>query len=168
MRKIVILIIFANFLSCKGEDCTRQIALFFNPSHSANIPIYHVKAITKDKVIIDTVIKNSYIDQSILVKCFSVNQTEQITLIINDKKRIIQADSLRKLDGPLNLFTSFDDRIILDSLFKSYTAESIKKNGSIPEYKAFVDSLMIHSSTLKRFDSLMIYIKRDKCWCRKK
>ena len=166
MRKIYIFIVLINLWSCKNKEvnCDRSVAVFFNPS-SLVVTNYHFIASTNKQIIIDTTLKSTSIDQSVLMKCFDPNKSNDLTVIINGKKRVIKLDSILRINGPTSVFTRCNNRIKLDSLFQSYTKKSIKTTGKIPVYKEFVDSLTAHNSATSKFDSLMIYVKKDKCWC---
>jgi len=100
------------------------------------------------------------------MKCFDAAKIADITIVVNGTKSEVKLDSLLKIKGPTSVFIKYDDRIKLDLLFKSYTAKSIKSTGKIPEYKKFVDSVTIHGSMSSKFDSLLVFIKKDKCWCK--
>jgi hypothetical protein len=167
MKKIVILVYLLGFWGCKSSVCDHKIALFFNSS-SLDETNYHFKASVGKLIIIDTLLKSTSIDESTLMKCFYEDKGNQLIISINGLRRVVKLDSLRGIKGPASVFTHYDKRIKLASIFQSYTRKSIRISGQEPMYKTFVDSLSRVNKVAGKYDSLMVYIKNDICWCGEK
>jgi len=167
MRKTIALIIILNLLGCKKANRQENIAIFFNPV-SIKPYSYHLIILSKKQILIDTTIKSSFIDQSVLMKCFNSEKIDNLIIRLNNKKREININSFLKRKGQTSIFIRYDSRIKLDSIFQSYTRKSIKTTGHIPIYRTFVDSLKSGNTFTDKYDSLMVYVKNEGYWCGKK
>jgi uncharacterized protein YcfL len=166
MRKLLLLFIVLSILLGCNKDDKKNVSIFFNPAGSAKINQYDIVVTENKQVVFDTILKKDMnIDKSILLKSFYLNPKSSISISINNKVQLLKINNTPSKDKCVNVFLSYNDRIIIRSLYDSFTKKSIEETGVIPDYVAFLDSLTVHGTSTSQFDSLMINVKQGKCYC---
>lgn len=164
---LILLCLFASILvSCdnftqKERGPQRQLAIFFDPSHSINIEKYPIKVYLNNSLIVDTLMVNTHVNSSLLFYCGRLDTTRQnkLTVQVFNKSKAFDLNSyhVRCID----IFSYYDNfKALRDEYWKA------EQNGHAPNssFKAFLDSIKSKGERAK-YDSLKISVQTDKCWC---
>ena len=158
INKIFIFTILVFLVGCKNSG--NQMRLFFNPSHSRALRQIHINAKINEKMVLDTMLNNRFIDKSSLLKAFYLNNSDSVvTLEINSKIRLIKIDKNSKTC--IDVFSFYDDHEIIDSIF----LEVEKRNageGKNANYSRIIDSIKA-SSIVGYYDRIILNVKPLKC-----
>ncbi|MGN6398355.1 MAG: hypothetical protein ACTHMI_22475 [Mucilaginibacter sp.] len=160
MKVSIIVLMLAIITGCKTNS--RSINVFFDPSASLSIKSYRIKVASNQTILLDTTIKNTFVNKSDLIGQLKIGEDEKVNIMVKAKQRSLRLDTIKPTSSCINLFISYDNQIKIRQLYDSYMAKTIKETGKIPPFKPFADSLTSQSSPNK-YDSLKIIIKKIQC-----
>ncbi|MES3016163.1 MAG: hypothetical protein V4721_00225 [Bacteroidota bacterium] len=139
-----------------------SVSLFFDPSAAFDLEQSHVVAIIAGEVILDTVVVNTRVNSSLLMKCLDIDviKNKSIDLTINNQRAIVQLDSKRT--DCLAIFTSYDDHTKIQQEYHKIKTERAK-NGQTIEMKLVMDSIKQRLGS--EYGSIIIDVQKDRCFC---
>jgi hypothetical protein len=152
---------YANNTSING---TRNLTIFFDPSHDAQVEKYPLKGTLDGVKILDTIVTNTHINSSLSLGCIPIDTGSKniFELTILGKSTKIHLNNYHHIC--INVFSYYDNRTIIREMFQEYTTNSIKTSGVIPDYKTYLAGLMA-AHPGNKYDSICVYIDTKRCLC---
>ena len=157
-KRYFLIVVIISSLGCGSSD--NQINLFFNPSSAFDLDKIPVKVKINDDIILDTLIENRHVDESLLIKKISYRPIKNMLLHveINGKKKDITGT--RGLSKCTDVFLEYDDHsIIFEEVMKIERERAIQDISS--DFKQLFDSIKATSSN--KYHQTTFYIKEGKC-----
>jgi hypothetical protein len=153
---LIIVIIFG--VGCDNSD--NQINLFLNPSLAFDFNKISVKVKVDEDIILDTVIENKHIDESLFIKKLSYKSTKNglLHIEINDKKKDINLT--HELSKCIDVFLRYDDHSLIFKEAKKI--ESERSDQHLPaDFKQLFDSIKATSGN--KYHQIIFNIKEGDC-----
>lgn len=155
-RLLIIVVIFC--VGCNNYD--NQINLFINPSQAFGFNKISVKVKVDEDLILDTVIENKHIDESLFIKKISYKSTKNrfLHIAINDKKKDLNLT--HKLSKCADVFVRYDDHSLIFN--EAGKIESERAEQHLPaDFKQLFDSIKATSSN--KYHQITFNIKEGDC-----
>lgn len=143
-----------------------KCALFFNPAQAFYADELHFIAKLNDSLILDTLVKNTRIDNSKLLKCLNFKSSSTQILSIDIDGKVQQVHLNAGSHDCLNVFVGLDDHFLL--YLKQDQIEKKKMNSGKSNNlngRQILDSLRLHAKN-HEYDSILVNIKTDRCLCK--
>jgi len=142
-----------------------RCALFFNPAQAFYSEKVSFRAKLNDSVLLDTIIKNSRVDNSKLLKCFNFEASKDQILSINVNGKEQKIRLTHKRSKILNIFVTIDDHFLLDLKQKRLALGIFPlATNRKTSMRKILDSLRSNALN-NEYDSIGIVIKNEKCYC---
>lgn len=145
-------------IGCSSSD--NQINLFFNPSLAFDLNEISVRVKIDNDVILDTLIKNDHIDESLFLKSFSYKSTKNGLLYveINGKRKDI--NRVHGLSKCTDIFLKYDDHSLIFKEARKIENERADRHAPT-NFKQLFDS--IKASSNNKYHQVIFNMKEGNC-----